>query len=234
VPSFREGNNPRSYERFNCGGRGWLMSTQSSKPKRQSTISKSESPQKEQFLEVTNKPATKSLSYYQTRFLTQNEISKETGAPRGGERGGIARSGSCSLAGLSTVPGCSLFEFWNEFRYWEAVLSLFEFWNEFRYWEAVLSLFEFWNEFRYWEAVLSLFEFWNEFRCWEAVYPFLDFGTNFDIGKYLNPFLNFGTHFDIGKQFYPPLLVPFGGVTRSFAGDTTLPIQQLTFDHHIY
>jgi hypothetical protein len=29
-------------------------------------------------------------------------------------------------------------------------------------------------------------------------------------------------------------VVPFGGVTRSFAGDTTLPFQLLTFDHHIF
>jgi hypothetical protein len=29
-------------------------------------------------------------------------------------------------------------------------------------------------------------------------------------------------------------VVPFGGVTRSFARDTTLPFQLLTFDHHIF
>jgi hypothetical protein len=45
-------------------------------------------------------------------------------------------------------------------------------------------------------------EFWDEFRYWDAVLT--------------SP------------------VVPFGGVTRSFARDTTLPFQHLTFDHHIF
>jgi hypothetical protein len=44
-------------------------------------------------------------------------------------------------------------------------------------------------------------EFWDEFRYWDAVLT--------------SP------------------VVPFGGITRSFARDTTLPFQQLTFDHHV-